>query len=194
MSSQSHPQQNAPRRIQLPRVAHGANANLQIASSCLAFQHAKLSHSAAQHDWHARKHPALQQLKQRAQKVTAGVPGDTRPLQGQPEYVLNAGLNYDKPEHRFYAGLFFNVSGPLLYAAGGGTSQADFVPDAYAQPFPALDFNITQGITEEWKMTLRGKNLLNPFYRITTTYNGVDYDTLSFTKGWDVSLNVSYGF
>ena len=127
-------------------------------------------------------------------RETAGVPGDTRPLQGQPEYVLNAGLNYDKPDYRFYAGLFFNVSGPLLYAAGGGTSQADFVPDAYAQPFPALDFNITQGITEEWKMTLRGKNLLNPFYRITTTYKGIDYDTLSFTKGWDLSLNVSYGF
>lgn len=103
-------------------------------------------------------------------------------------------MNFDKPEYRFYAGLFFNVSGPLLYAAGGGTSQADFVPDAYAQPFPALDFNLTQGLTEEWKMTLRGKNLLNPFYRITTTYQGVEYDTLSYTKGWDLSLNVSYSF
>ena len=127
-------------------------------------------------------------------RENAGVPGDTRPLQGQPAYVLNAGLNFDKPEYRFYAGLFFNVSGPLLYAAGGGTSQADFVPDAYAQPFPALDFNLTQGLTEEWKMTLRGKNLLNPFYRITTTYQGVEYDTLSYTKGWDLSLNVSYSF
>ena len=108
--------------------------------------------------------------------------------------MLNAGLNYDKPEYRFYAGVYFNVSGEFLYAAGGGTSSADFVPDAYEQPFPSLDFNLTQGLTEEWKMTLRGKNLLNPFYRITSTYQGVEYDTLTYTKGWDLSLNVSYSF
>jgi TonB-dependent receptor len=127
-------------------------------------------------------------------RTEAGVPGDTRPLQGQPQYVLNSGLNFDKPEYRFYAGLYFNVSGEFLYAAGGGTSSADFVPDAYEQPFPSLDFNLTQGLTEQWKMTLRGKNLLNPFYRITSTYQGVEYDTLTYTKGWDLSLNVSYSF
>ena len=123
-----------------------------------------------------------------------GVPGDTRPLQGQPAYVLNAGINYDKPEYRFYSGLFFNVSGEMLYAAGGGVTDEDFVPDTYEQPFPSLDFNLTQGLTEEWKMTFRAKNLLNPFYRLTQTYFGNEYETNTFTKGWDLSLNVSYSF
>jgi outer membrane receptor protein involved in Fe transport len=123
-----------------------------------------------------------------------GGPGDTRPLQGQPAYVLNAGINYDKPEYRFYSGLFFNVSGEMLYAAGGGSTDEDFVPDTYEQPFPSLDFNMTQGLTEEWKMTFRAKNLLNPFYRLTQTYFGNEYDINTYTKGWDMSLNVSYSF
>jgi hypothetical protein len=57
-----------------------------------------------------------------------------------------------------------------------------------------LDFNITQGLTENWKVTFRGKNMLNPFYRLTQTQNGVEYDTYTFTKGWDMSLNMSYSF
>jgi hypothetical protein len=67
-------------------------------------------------------------------------------------------------------------------------------PDSYEQPFPSLDFNITQGLTENWKVTFRGKNMLNPFYRLTQTQNGVEYDTYTFTKGWDMSLNMSYSF
>ena len=43
-------------------------------------------------------------------------------------------------------------------------------------------------------MTFRAKNLLNPFYRLTQTYFGNEYDTNTFTKGWDLSLNVSYSF
>ena len=124
----------------------------------------------------------------------SGIPGDTRPLQGQPTYVLNTGLNYDNPEYMFYSGIYFNVSGEFLYAAGGGTEPGQALPDVYEQPFPSLDFNLTQGLTENWKMTFRGKNLLNPFYRLTQTLNGTEYDTYTYTKGWDISLNLSYGF
>ena len=127
-------------------------------------------------------------------RTESGIPGSTRPLQGQPTYVLNAGLNYDNPEYRFYGGLYFNVSGEFLYAAGGGSVPGEAQPDSYEQPFPSLDFNITQGLTENWKVTFRGKNMLNPFYRLTQTQNGVEYDTYTFTKGWDMSLNMSYSF
>jgi TonB-dependent receptor len=121
-----------------------------------------------------------------------------RPLQGQPEYIINAGLNYDNEEYRFYAGLYFNVTGPFLYAVGSpsdlGTPNERFEPDIYEQPAPSLDFNLTQGLTENWKLTFRGKNLLNPFFNRTQTYNGVEYIYSSYTKGWDVSLNAAYSF
>ena len=124
----------------------------------------------------------------------------TRPLQGQPEYVINAGLNYDNDEYRFYAGLFYNVTGPLLYAAGspfvepGTTKVLSYFPDIYQQPAPSLDFNITQGLTDNWKLTFRGKNLLNPWFNKTQTLNGTEYIYSSYTKGWDLSLNAAYSF
>ena len=54
---------------------------------------------------------------------------------------------------------------------------------------------------KEDQITLSGDERLvkiaNSFGKDTMlirTYKGIDYDTLSFTKGWDLSLNVSYGF
>lgn len=121
-----------------------------------------------------------------------------RPLQGQPEYIINAGINYDNDEYRFYAGLYYNVTGSFLYAVGSpqdvGTADETYYPDIYEQPAPSLDFNITQGITDNWKFTFRGKNLLNPFFNRTQTFNGTEYLYSSFTKGWDISLNTTYSF
>jgi TonB-dependent receptor len=127
-----------------------------------------------------------------------GQSASNRPLQGQPEYIINAGINYDNDEYKFYAGLYFNVTGPFLYAVGTpsgiGTADEIYYPDIYEQPAPSLDFNLTQGLTDNWKLTFRGKNLLNPFFNRTQTYNGAEYIYSSYTKGWDVSLNASYSF
>jgi TonB-dependent receptor len=125
--------------------------------------------------------------QQTSEREIRGFPG-TRPLQGQPLYIINSGLSYDDQELGFYAGLFYNVTGPLLYAAGLD------LPDIYEQPAPTLDFNLTQSLADQWKMTFRGKNLLNPIVRQTITYAGTEYDFLSYTKGFDLSLSVTYGF
>jgi TonB-dependent receptor len=124
---------------------------------------------------------------------------NNRPLQGQPEYIINAGLNYDNDEYKFYAGLFYNVTGPFLYSVGSPALDKDdvivgFLPDIYEQPAPSLDFNLTQGITDNWRITFRGKNLLNPLIQRTQTFNGTEYTYQNYTKGWDVSLNASYSF
>ena len=121
-------------------------------------------------------------------RKSAGLYETTRPMQGQPLYIINAGLSYDDQERGFYAGLFYNVTGPFLFAAGGN------LPDIYEQPAPTLDFNLTQSFADQWKMTFRGKNLLNPIVRQTITYAGVEYDYLSYTKGFDLSLSMSYSF
>jgi hypothetical protein len=125
--------------------------------------------------------------QQTSEREIRGFPS-TRPLQGQPLYIINSGLSYDDQELGFYAGLFYNVTGPLLYAAG------QTLPDIYEQPAPTLDFNLTQSLADQWKMTFRGKNLLNPIVRQTITYAGTEYDFLSYTKGFDLSLSVTYGF
>ena len=121
-------------------------------------------------------------------RQSSGIFGNTRPLQGQPLYIINAGLSYDDQERGFYAGLFYNVTGPFLFAAGQN------LPDIYEQPAPPRDFNLTQSFADQWKMTFRGKNLLNPIVRQTITYAGAEYDYLSYTKGFDLSLSMSYSF
>jgi TonB-dependent receptor len=112
----------------------------------------------------------------------------SRPLQGQPLYILNAGLSYDDQPNGFFAGLFYNVTGPYLYAVGYT------LPDIYEQPAPSLDFNLTQEFADHWSFTFRGKNLLNPIFRQTITYQGSEVDYLAYTKGYDVSLGLKYGF
>lgn len=123
-----------------------------------------------------------------AAKEAIGLGETTRPMQGQPTYIINAGLSYDDQERGFYAGLFYNVTGPLLYAAGLD------LPDLYEQPAPGLDFNITQSLADQWSITFRGKNLLNPLFRQTMTYAGQEYTYSSWTKGFDLSTSVSYSF
>jgi TonB-dependent receptor len=130
----------------------------------------------------------------------AGETQTTRPLQGQPEYIINTGLSYDNDEYRFYAGVYFNVIGPTLFSAGSASTNEDtgningFIPDIYEQPAPSLDFNLTQGITDNWRLTFRGKNLLNPLIQRTQTFNGEEFTFQSYTKGWDISLNAAYSF
>jgi len=126
--------------------------------------------------------------QQRDARRLTGNYSTSRPLQGQPLYILNAGLSYDDQPNGFFAGLFYNVTGPYLYAAGYE------LPDIYEQPAPSLDFNLTQEFADHWSFTFRGKNLLNPIFRQTITYNGSEVDYLAYTKGYDVSLGLKYGF
>jgi TonB-dependent receptor len=135
----------------------------------------------------------LSQLQQ-DQRTELGI-APTRPLQGQPLYIINAGLDYNNAQAGFYAGLFYNVTGPLLVVAGGeGGAELNYFPDVYEQPAPSLDFNLTQTFADNWKFTFRGKNLLNPLFQQTVTFNGVEKTYLSYTKGWDLSLSMAYGF
>jgi TonB-dependent receptor len=126
--------------------------------------------------------------QQRIAVKNTGNYSTSRPLQGQPLYIINAGLSYDDQPNGFFAGLFYNVTGPYLYAAGYT------LPDIYEQPAPSLDFNLTQEFADHWSFTFRGKNLLNPIFRQTITYQGSEVDYLAYTKGYDVSLGLKYGF
>ena len=91
------------------------------------------------------------------------------------------------------------MTGPTLYSVGSPAEDDSgnvigYIPDIYQMPAPSLDLNLTQGLTENWKLTFRAKNLLNPFFNLTQNFNGTEYLYSSYTKGWDVSLNAAYSF
>jgi hypothetical protein len=82
--------------------------------------------------------------------------GDSRPLQGQSPYLINAGLDYTNSKNNIQSGLYFNVQGKTLEVVGDG-----FYPDVYTMPFNSLNFNFTKQFNNNTSITLRIRNLLN---------------------------------
>lgn len=84
----------------------------------------------------------------------------TRPLQGQPDYIMNFNMTYDNEDWGLFAGLFLNVTGPLLFAAGGLEGDIQ-LPDVFQKPFTSLDLTLSKQISKNWKVTFRAENLAN---------------------------------
>ena len=117
---------------------------------------------------------------------------DTRDLQGQSPYLLNANLTYDDALRGTSAGVFFNVSGPRLSRVGNP------LPDVYERPSPQLDLTASQQLFG--RFTLKGsvKNLLGSTYREAydvsgLTLNGVTEVSpfLEYARGTSFSLGIS---
>jgi TonB-dependent receptor len=85
---------------------------------------------------------------------------DSRPLQGQPDYLFNWNVNYEHEDFGLTAGLFLNVTGPLLYEAGGRVLN-DFGLDVYQRPVTSLDFLLSKEINDHWKVSFKAGNLLD---------------------------------
>src|SRR5690606_35322310 len=60
--------------------------------------------------------------------------GDTRQLQGQSPYLVNAGLNYNNVDNGLALGFFYNVQGTTLEIIGFASSA-----DVYVKPFNSLN-------------------------------------------------------
>ncbi len=81
-------------------------------------------------------------------------PKATRPLVGQPGLILNAELGYNNPDQKLEATLLYYVIGDKLSAAGLKQSF-----DVYELSYQTMDFVVSKGIGERWKVRLAAKNL-----------------------------------
>ncbi len=82
--------------------------------------------------------------------------GDSRSLQGQSPYLVNAGVDYNNVEKGIRGNLYFNVQGKTLEVVGDG-----FYPDVYTMPFNSLNFNLSKQFKNNTSLTFRIRNLLN---------------------------------
>lgn len=82
---------------------------------------------------------------------------ETRNMQGQAPWIINAGITYDDYNLLLDAGLFYNVKGRTLVVVGGGID-----PDVFAQPFHSLNFNMNKvfGNNEQWTANFSVNNIL----------------------------------
>jgi TonB-dependent receptor len=80
---------------------------------------------------------------------------DSRELQGQSPYILNADLAYENLETGTNLGVYFNVFGRRLSRVSlGGT------PDIYEEAVPQLDFTASQRLPGQFSLKLAVKNIL----------------------------------
>ncbi|MEC3964862.1 TonB-dependent receptor [Flagellimonas halotolerans] len=117
---------------------------------------------------------------------------ETRQLQGQSPFLVNAGLNYNNRNIGLETGVFFNVQGKTLEVVGFGQN-----PDVFTQPFNSLNFNFSKtfGKEQNSKITLKVNNILNDTRESLYDSFGATKQNFSYREiGTAFSLGYSLNF
>ncbi|MFB6240642.1 MAG: hypothetical protein ABEJ46_03620, partial [Gemmatimonadota bacterium] len=112
----------------------------------------------------------------------------TRSLEGQSDYSATANVSYRSPGMGTQVGLFFNVFGERITAAGGSGQ-----PDIVEQPRPELGLQFTQSLGPGVEMELEATNLLNSEHLWEQSMNGITRVQRRYTTGRTFSLSFTYG-
>lgn len=118
---------------------------------------------------------------------------DTRELQGQSPYLINAGLNYKSEEMGMETGLFYNVQGKTLEVVG----SAGLNPDVYTMPFNSLNFNFskTLGKDQRSKISIKVDNIMDDDRESQYESFRAENQNFSFrAPGREFSIGYSYQF
>lgn len=126
----------------------------------------------------------------------AAAESQTRPLQGQSPYIINAALYYDDLNSGLTGNLAYNVVGPRIYSVGDV-----LFPTIYEMPRHSLDLTITQKMSNNMSAKLGITDILNAPYRFYQDSNRdtkinvkTDHAISTYTRGRAVSVSVSYDF
>lgn len=112
----------------------------------------------------------------------------TRDLEGQSPYTVNASLVYQGSRDGTQAGVYFNVFGERIVAAGGSG-----VPDIVEQPRPVLDFTLKQPLWSGLELELEAENLLDSVHRWQQSANGITKVQREYHEGRSFSASLSLG-
>ncbi len=116
----------------------------------------------------------------------------SRNMVNTPEHLYNLFLTYDRKSSGTNFGLFYTVKGDAL-VVGAGNRNGNFAPDVYAKEFGTLNLSLSQKIFQNFKLTFKAKNLLDPdieeVYR-SKLHSG-DIVKTSFSKGMDFTFDIS---
>lgn len=117
---------------------------------------------------------------------------DTRELQGQSPYLINAGLNYNNVDLGLEAGFFYNVQGKTLEVIGFSRNA-----DVYAKPFNSLNFNFSKkiGLAKKGAINVKAENILGSERRsVYEAYQAADQIYQLRMPGRTFSIGYSYNF
>lgn len=108
----------------------------------------------------------------------------SRALQGQSDWLFNAQVGYE-PFSGTTATLLYHYFGERISEVG-----IEGAPDLIEQPFGELNSVFIHEFNDTWRMTLKGKNLLDEKSEITQ--GGLI--TTGFNRGREVSIQMDYRF
>ena len=118
-------------------------------------------------------------------------PEKTRPFIGQSPYLFNVNLTYDNYESSTSAGIFYTLFGDRLFVTGRHAT-----PDVYERGYGSLDLKVSQGIFNNFEISLAGKNLLNPeqifSYRLDNGVVDKEFNYSAYNQGTTFSISISY--
>lgn len=118
--------------------------------------------------------------------------GDTRQLQGQSPYLINAGLNYNSVDNGLELGFFYNVQGKTLEIIGFASNA-----DVYVKPFNSLNFNLTKklGPSKKGAINVKAENILGAKRQsVYESYGAANQYYLLRMPGRSFSVGYSYNF
>lgn len=110
-----------------------------------------------------------------------------RPLEGQSDYAATLSLSYRSPGRGTEAGIFFDVIGERI-AAAGGSGQ----PDIVEQPRPGLDLTFSQFLGPRMELELEATNLLDSPHLWEQSMNGITRVQRRYTTGRTFSLALTF--
>ncbi len=113
---------------------------------------------------------------------------DKRPLQGQPDWLLNMAIGYEGDNTEFT--ILYNQVDDYINFVGnvvGGTLD-EKEPDFIVESAPSLDIIFKKKFLDSFKLSFSAKNILNPENRL---FQG-DETITSFHKGREYSISLSW--
>ncbi len=114
---------------------------------------------------------------------------DTRPLFGQSPFTINLDATWQLPRSGTTFTTVYGVFGRRLDLVTSGG-----LPDVFEQPAPALDFIWTQRLTDQWRLKLTARNLLESAREKSLRHGGRTYVYERYDAGRKFSLSLSYAF
>lgn len=113
-----------------------------------------------------------------------------RRLQGQPNFVINAGTVYKTNNDQWSIGLFYNIAGDRVAFVGVGDKK---FADIYEMHRHILDLQIAKKFNKHWLLQLNLPDLINQPFRLIQKYeNGNSQIFRSYQKGYKINLQLTY--
>lgn len=123
-----------------------------------------------------------------------GSPETSRPMDGQPDILVNLNLVYEYAPLGVSLGLFYNLKGEVYVAGESWSPQNGYVPNQVELPVNTLDASFGLKFAKIWRLGIEAKNILDP--KIETIYRGPmgDLPNSSYRQGRTYSMSLGCTF